>query len=195
MLARALAQDTPLIILDEPTAHLDLPNRISLMRQLHRLARQTNKGILLSTHELDLALQAADQVWLLQENGTLTSGVPEDLVLEGTFEAAFDKEGFQFDKATGTFTIHQGAGQNINLLGEGAPAFWTRRALQREGFAVVHDRPDACTVELREQDGRWRWRTRTGGIAEEHNTIFSLLQALRKKEPAASTKEKKAIYH
>src|SRR2546430_2418784 len=83
MLARALAQDTPLMMLDEPTAHLDLPSRIQLMRLLHQLARQTNKGILVSTHELDLALQVADQVWLLQTGGRLSSGTPEDLVLNG----------------------------------------------------------------------------------------------------------------
>ena len=72
------------------------------MRLLHQLARQTKKAILLSTHELDLALQAGDQVWLLDAGGKMKQGVPEDLVLDGSFEAAFDKAGFQFDKATGT---------------------------------------------------------------------------------------------
>ena len=76
MLARALAQDTPILMLDEPTAHLDLPSRIQLMQLLHRLAGQTRKAILLSTHELDLALQVADEVWLLQSGGQLHRGRP-----------------------------------------------------------------------------------------------------------------------
>jgi iron complex transport system ATP-binding protein len=123
MLARALAQDTPLMMLDEPTAHLDLPSRIQLMRLLHQLARQTNKGILVSTHELDLALQVADQLWLLQAKGPLSKGTPEDLVLNGTFETVFDKEGIFFDKTTGTFNMHEGNSKQIGLTGEGAPAF------------------------------------------------------------------------
>lgn len=194
MLARALAQDTPLIILDEPTAHLDLPNRISMMRLLHQLARQTNKSILLSTHELDLALQTAHQVWLLLPEGQLKTGVPEDLVLKGTFEAAFNTEGFQFDKATGTFTIHTGEGTNINLVGEDVPAFWTRRALLREGFQVGRNLQDAFTIELSEAKGNWIWRIKLKGIEEEHQSIQNLLQSLKKHRLLLETEKKKAIY-
>ena len=146
MLARALAQDTPLLMLDEPTAHLDLPSRIQLMRMLHQLARDTHKGILLSTHELDLALQVADEVWLMQmadprlqaaQAGTsLQKGAPEDLVLNGTFEATFEKDGIVFDKMTGNFRMHEGGKGGVRLFGEGAVAFWTRRALLRRGFTV-----------------------------------------------------------
>jgi len=97
MLARAMAQDTPLIILDEPTAHLDLPSRIQLMRLLHKLAKETNKSILISTHELDLALQVADQIWLMDNTGHLAAGIPEELVLNGSFQRAFDKDGISFE--------------------------------------------------------------------------------------------------
>ena len=79
MIAKALAQDTSIIMLDEPTAHLDLPNRVEIMLLLHRLAHKTGKSILLSTHELDLALQAADRIWLMSNEGVV-DGVPEDLV-------------------------------------------------------------------------------------------------------------------
>src|SRR5262249_45474570 len=71
MIARALVQDTPLIILDEPTAHLDLPNRVATVRLLRSLVRHTGKSVLLSTHELDLALQAADTVWLMMPNQSM----------------------------------------------------------------------------------------------------------------------------
>jgi iron complex transport system ATP-binding protein len=178
MLARALAQDTSLIMLDEPTAHLDLPNRVELMRLLHQLARQTQKAILLSTHELDLALQAADRAWLLYGNGQFTTGVPEDLVLNGTFEKAFDKAGFQFDKATGTFTIHQSDGPVIELVGEGSYAFWTRRALQREGFAIGQSGNTVGKVEVIEHTGSPLWISRVGETYQQNSSIADLLITL-----------------
>jgi iron complex transport system ATP-binding protein len=178
MLARALAQDTPLIILDEPTAHLDLPTRVELMRLLHQLARNTKKAILLSTHELDLALQAGEQVWLLHTGGRLTQGVPEDLVLNGSFERAFDKAGFHFDKATGTFNMHQWQGPKINLTGEGALAFWTRRALQRAGYAVSDEEQAENTIEIRGLDKDARWAIKLNGLDQEHHTIAELLSFL-----------------
>ncbi|RZK29036.1 MAG: ABC transporter ATP-binding protein, partial [Hymenobacter sp.] len=147
MLARALAQDTPLILLDEPTAHLDLPNRVALLRLLHQLARNMEKAILLSTHELDLALQAADRVWLLPANGELVAGAPEDLVLSGAFAAAFQREGLAFDPATGTFELHTPTGPSVQLLGDGPAVFWTRRALLRAGF-VPTTKPTALRISI-----------------------------------------------
>jgi iron complex transport system ATP-binding protein len=158
MLARALAQDTDLILLDEPTAHLDLPNRVEMMRLLHQLTRQTGKAILLSTHELDLALQAADRLWLLAPGGKLATGAPEDLVLNGQFEAAFTRPntraGFYFDRETGSFAIHaDGSGPAITLTGDAGLVFWTRRALQREGFRVNQTTTSKCAITaLREGD-------------------------------------------
>ena len=205
MLARALAQDTPLMMLDEPTAHLDLPSRIQLMRLLHQLAAQTNKGILVSTHELDLALQVADQVWLLQAGGRLSKGAPEDLVLNGTFEAVFDKEGIFFDKATGSFNMHEGNSRQIDLTGEGAAAFWTKRALQRQGFVVTLHRPadssrtvtgkedaisstdphnrtpsqeDTASIRIHEEQGHTSWTLEYQGQVNEYATIAALLTAL-----------------
>lgn len=151
MLARALAQDTPLILLDEPTAHLDLPNRVEMMRLLHTLAHATGKAILLSTHELDLALQTADELWLMHPNGSILTGLPEDLVLNGAFEATFARSGFPFDRATGTFIIHQPVDDaQIYLEGSERSLFWARRALQREGFGMSRYRDAACLIRTSE---------------------------------------------
>ena len=177
MLARALAQDTPVIILDEPTAHLDLPNRITLMRLLHQLARSTGKGILLSTHDLDLALQTADEVWLLGNDGDFTKGAPEDIVLNGTFEAAFHKEGFTFDKSSGTFVIHKSNGKSIRVEGEGTPLFWTKRALLREGFTVSANAEECIYILDIGNIVQWKYRNET------HATIAGLLLALRNNYP------------
>ena len=77
MIARALTQDTPLILLDEPTAHLDLPSRLEVVLMLRRLARELQKSILISTHELELALSWADTLWLMDRSGGIVSGAPE----------------------------------------------------------------------------------------------------------------------
>jgi iron complex transport system ATP-binding protein len=178
LLARALAQDTPVVLLDEPTAHLDLPNRVALMRLLHSLARQTGKAILLSTHELDLALQAADRVWLLPAGGALHAGTPEDLVLSGAFAAAFVHEGLAFDAATGTFALHAPTGPAVQLVGDGAAAFWTRRALEREGFVpTTTPAPLRVTVPAAGPAG---WLSQVAGQPpQSHATVAELLHALR----------------
>jgi iron complex transport system ATP-binding protein len=179
LLARALAQDTPLILLDEPTAHLDLPNRVALLRLLHQLARTLGKAILLSTHELDLALQAADRVWLLPATGELLAGPPEDLVLSGAFAAAFQREGLAFDPATGTFELHAPTGPAVQLLGDGPAAFWTRRALLRAGFVPVTG-PAAWRVMVLAGASPAPWLSQVPGQREQqHSSIAALLQALQ----------------
>jgi iron complex transport system ATP-binding protein len=178
MLARALAQDTPILMLDEPTAHLDLPSRIRLMRLLHRLAREMNKGILLSTHELDLALQVADEVWLLQSAGPLHTGAPEDLVLDGVFESVFEKEEVSFDRATGVFRIHPEGGRTLRLTGSGPAAFWTRRALQRQGFSVVSGEAPVH-IDIQEEQGRPLWVLQSGALQRQLRSIAALSEALQ----------------
>jgi len=183
MLARALAQDTPVLMLDEPTAHLDLPSRIRLMRLLHKLAHQTNKGILLSTHELELALQVADEVWLLQNTETLHRGAPEDLVLNGAFEEAFAHEDIHFDKQTGTFSIQHENRKPVSFTGEGLAAWWTRRALQRNGFFVVGtaavETEHTPFIRLIEKEGLPHWQMISGtGDLQEFDSIAALLAIL-----------------
>ena len=192
MLARALAQDTPILMLDEPTAHLDLPSRIKLMRLLHRLAGQTRKAILLSTHELDLALQVADTVWLLEAGGRLHQGAPEDLVLNGVFEAAFAEEDIVFDKEAGVFVIHAAPGKPVLLTGEGITFFWTQRALRRAGFTVVTTPAKELSpvdvklstdvlyhIRVADHPTRTSWLLEGGGVSRDYHSIAELLQAMR----------------
>jgi iron complex transport system ATP-binding protein len=179
LLARALAQDTPVVLLDEPTAHLDLPNRVSLMRLLHRLARQTGKAILLSTHELDLALQAADRIWLLPADGRLHTGTPEDLVLSGTFAAAFAREGLVFDPTTGTFPLHEAQGPAVRVVGEGTAVFWTRRALAREGYAITASPTAPVQVVVSGGPAKWCWTSQAETTPHTYGTVQELLAGLQ----------------
>ncbi|KAF3883985.1 MULTISPECIES: ABC transporter ATP-binding protein [Nostocales] len=135
-IARALAQSPVVMLLDEPTAFLDLPRRVEIMQLLRQIAWQNHQAILLSTHDLNLALRLADKVWLLASNGTLHVGAPEDLVLSGAFAETFRTEGVEFDIASGEFHLNSPVRGTVDLIGEGVEALWTQRALQRVGFLV-----------------------------------------------------------
>jgi iron complex transport system ATP-binding protein len=105
MIAKALAQETPVIFLDEPTAFLDFPSKVEIMRILHRLTRQTGKTIFLSTHDLELALQIADKLWLMDKEKGITVGIPDELKEDGSLANFFQCEGVVFDPKTGLFLI------------------------------------------------------------------------------------------
>ncbi len=160
MVARALAQEPQLMILDEITAFLDLPRRVEIMQMLRELARTTNRAILLSTHDLDLALRSADVIWLLPKGGALQVGAPEELVLNGAFAKAFAGEGVEFDSQLGAFRIAQSNQRDIVVTGEGESALWTKRALERQGFRVVtQGTPDADSVNVLPNGAGWQLTT------------------------------------
>lgn len=94
LIAKALAQTTPVILLDEPTAHLDLPNRILVLKLLRRLAHEEGKTILISTHELELALQMSDRILLMTPFKGIELDKAEKLVSNGSFTKAFGMEVF-----------------------------------------------------------------------------------------------------
>ncbi|PWH83149.1 ABC transporter ATP-binding protein [Algibacter marinivivus] len=104
MIARALAQDTDLIILDEPTTHLDMYHKTYILKLLQRLAKETNKTILFSSHEIDLAIQLCDNLIVMTDN-EVVSDVPCNLISKGTFETLFPKDLISFDETTGSFRV------------------------------------------------------------------------------------------
>lgn len=108
MIARALAQDTDLIFLDEPTAHLDLPNSVMIFKLLQKLSTQTGKTILLATHELTWALQICQTIWLLYEENQLRKMVcdtPKALIEQNLIQQAFQREGLDFDRESLSFRL------------------------------------------------------------------------------------------
>ena len=104
MIAKALAQQTPIIYLDEPTAFLDFPSKVETMQLLHRLAAEEQKTIFLSTHDVELALQLADCLWLMEPEG-LQVGTPQELAERGVMGRFIEHEGIRFDKDTLTIQI------------------------------------------------------------------------------------------
>jgi iron complex transport system ATP-binding protein len=184
MIARALAQDPALMILDEPTAFLDLPRRAEVMHLLRDLTRTTGRAILLSTHDLALALETADRVWLLPVGGPVQTGAPEDLVLSGAFEQAFLSDGVTFDATTGSFRAATEAAATVALTGEGLALIWTRRALERAGYTVldpaqINGHPPLATVEAFDSD----WRVTLGQRTRRVDTLYDVIALLAKAEP------------
>ena len=134
MIAKALAQETPVIFLDEPTAFLDFPSKVEMMQLLHQLSRQTDKTIFLSTHDLELALQIADKIWLMDKVNGVTIGTPEDLSLDGTLSSFFARKGIVFDLETGLFRVNNEYTSQIRIVGHGQKYAMVRKALQRNGI-------------------------------------------------------------
>jgi iron complex transport system ATP-binding protein len=184
LLARALAQQPKLMILDEITAFLDLPRRIEVMTILRDLVRSGDRAILLSTHDLELALSMAATIWLLPKDGSLVSGAPEDLVLNGAFAKAFAAEGLDFNAATGGFTTARTAGRIVKVSGNGTAVVWTRRALERAGWKPVDAAPVSHPyVAVEERNSALEWHLRTAERFETHGTVESLLASPLLSEP------------
>lgn len=106
MIARALAQDTDLIILDEPTTHLDMYHKAYILKLLQKLVKNTNKTILFSSHEIDLAIQLCDSMIVITPDGVV-SDEPCNLIKKGTFETLFPNDLIAFEEKTGSFRVNK----------------------------------------------------------------------------------------
>ena len=158
MIAKALAQETPIIILDDPTAYLDYPSKIQMMMLLHRLAKTLKKTIFLSTHDLEHALQIADQIWLLDKQLGLSRGTPEDLCLEGKIEEYFNREDIDFDREHCTFNITYNTPREVVIKGDKDSLEYKLcyKALQRNGIQPVDISTDSTVAVYVPNDGTFR---------------------------------------
>lgn len=146
MIAKAMAQETPVIFLDEPTAFLDYPSKVEILHLLHRLSREADKTIFLSTHDLELALQIADQLWLMAKGRGIVVGTPEDLSLDGTLESFFQRKGVAFEKQTGLYRIEPEYRAAVCLEGDPAACEMVRKALRRNGIRAEAGLSDPVTI-------------------------------------------------
>lgn len=106
MIARAMAQDTDLIILDEPTTHLDMYHKAYILKLLQKLTKETGKTILFSSHEIDLAIQLCDTM-IVMTNNKVVSGQPCHLISNGTFKSLFPEDLIVFDENSGSFKVRK----------------------------------------------------------------------------------------
>lgn len=136
MIAKALVQECPLILLDEPTAFLDVVSRIEIMQLLHTIARTQGKTILLSTHDVEQALVFADRLWLLTREGGLQAGVTEDLVFDGSMDCLFARKEILFDREHGGYApvIHRDKPIVVKAP-DAILQHWAMNVLARNGYS------------------------------------------------------------
>ena len=138
MIAKALVQECPLIILDEPTAFLDVVSRIEIMHLLHRLAQEQNKAILLSTHDIEQALVLSDRLWLLSRQKGLKCGVTEDIILTHQMENLFPSKNISFDYDHGVYYPTVCGHRQVQVeCSDKTLLHWTMNALNRHGYQCV----------------------------------------------------------
>ena len=179
MIAKALAQETPIIFLDEPTAFLDFPSKVEMMQLLHRLSRQTNKTIFLSTHDLELALQIADKIWLMDKMNGVIIGTPEDLSLNGSLSTFFAHKGIIFDIETGLFRVDNEYITKLRLIGEGQGYAMVRKALQRNGILADKEVESEFFIEVGDlkKEGSFTVYSQQGEVSKA-DTIEELLEKI-----------------
>src|SRR5690606_4969254 len=173
MIARALAQDTPVIILDEPTAYLDVSNKYEIFHLLQVLAGERKKTIILSTHDLNIALREVDKLWIVTETINY-QGAPEDAVLHGWLNQMFNNEHIGFDDKEGEFYFRKNFKAKVKVEGEGLPLIWTLRALNRKGYQIVMQAEPDFKIVAQEN----RWKLISSGSETEFQSIYQLLAFL-----------------
>ena len=177
MISKALAQECPVILLDEPTAFLDAVSRIEVTHLLHRLARR-GKTILLSTHDIEQALQLADTLWLLSKGEGLAAGTPEDLVLRGELNRVFARGTVAFDDRTGLFRSSSSGLPAVRVeAADDTLLFWAGNALFRNGFRPAESGESASCGLSVHSPTHLEWRDASGNM-QLYRSFESLFDAV-----------------
>ena len=139
MVARALAQEPSLLVLDEPTAYLDLPRRIELIDLLASLAHTTGLAVLMSTHDLDLAVRLADQLWLVDPARRVITGPPEHLASSGELTEVFSTGTIVVDASTGSLRPRRrhSSSRTARVRGDGSAVAWVEQLVERLGYERI----------------------------------------------------------
>lgn len=176
MIAKALVQQTPIVLLDEPTAFLDFPSKVEIMQLLHRLSRETGKTIFLSTHDLEIALQMADKVWLMSPTNDIVAGTPEDLALDGALDNFFSRQGIIFDQQSGLFRVKHSTHRKIHLEGKGLRLMMLHKALLRNGIDGSEDPSSSISIHV--ADDKFNLYLNNQPHASFHNIEETLVELL-----------------
>jgi len=173
MIARTLAQDTQIIVLDEPTAFLDLPNKYELIHLLNQLSKKENKTVFFSTHDLNIAIQEADKIWLMLDD-EIVEGAPEDLILNNTLNRIFKKSNLNFDRVKGDFSIKRNHAKKIGLVGSGLSYNWTKKALERLNYTIDKGNTSINHIEVNQQNNYLNWKFKSENDTFVFESIYEL---------------------
>lgn len=175
MVAKALAQETPIILLDEPTAFLDFPSKVETMGMLRDISRTMGKVVFMSTHDLDLALQAADTLWLMKKGIQPAIGSPEDLAIDGSLASFFGRDSMEFDTATGLFNMKHNIKADITVNGtSGQRLDMLCKALRRNGLNAVSSTHSSYAVTV----GESQFTVRHGTTETSVSTIAEVIRLI-----------------
>lgn len=172
--ARAVAQETPIILLDEPTNFLDMPHKLSLLSLLKNIAEERRTAILFSSHDWDVVAEMCTLVWLTNLDGKLQIGMPEEIILWGDLSRSFDFHQIHFSREEGRFMVPKTSTHSIQLIGEDALAKkWTSHGLLKEGIEIAENAE--ITVRCLEK----RWELSYRGQQTEVQSLYQLIWSIR----------------
>ncbi|MCX6325234.1 MAG: ABC transporter ATP-binding protein [Bacteroidia bacterium] len=177
MIARILAQDTGIMVMDEPTAFLDIGSKYEILHLLHVLSHKSEKTIIFSTHDLNMAISQSDKIWLIINN-KLMEGAPEDLMIEGAFDHLFDSSPVQFNSEHGTFSSRNEEKGRIYIEGDGIRRHWTEKAINRVGFSVSPVKKIPFIIVPFGNNSKWQLIT--SNLTLEFESIYELVSQLSK---------------
>jgi iron complex transport system ATP-binding protein len=165
MIARVLAQDTEIVIMDEPTAFLDIKSKYEIVHLMHDLALKRGKTIIFSTHDLSIAISQADKIWLtLSEK--LVQGAPEDLMIQGAFDHLFDSSVVGFNSKDGSFSFRGEERGVFYVGGSGSKRYWTERAVIRAGYRVSKVQQSNIITVPSGDNNKWKCVTSDNKVME-----------------------------
>jgi len=176
MIARALAQDTDMILLDEPTSFLDLSNKFTIYKLLSEIASGQNKTIVFSTHDLNIALKYADKIWLIK-NEKIYEGAPEDLLINHVFNDIFEKKIVYFNTETNEFSVRFEKKYPINLIQHSQQENLknlTESALIKKGFYTIEERAK-LSIQINNDN---TWTVSNGESNYTESTMYKTMKHL-----------------
>ena len=177
MIARILAQDTRIMVMDEPTAFLDVASKYEILHLMHTLSATGDKTIIFSTHDFQIAISQADKIWLILDD-KLMEGAPEDLMISGAFEYLFTSSKIMFNSDDGTFSFRNESRESIYIEGEGTIRWWTEKAVNRAGFMVSHNKKIPFITIRSDSDNCWQLTTQSS--VRDFRSIYDLISYLNR---------------
>jgi iron complex transport system ATP-binding protein len=173
MIARALAQDTPVMVLDEPTAFLDVRNKYEIIHLLRQLAREQQKSVIFSTHDFSISLGMADKIWLISEE-KLCEGAPEDLGLNNQFQPLFEGSAITFHPETGEIVLLDKPVRGINIIAKGNEKVWLSKALLRN--SIVDNPTSSVKLDVEKTGNSLIFTLEKEGEKNRYPSIYELLK-------------------
>lgn len=152
MIAKALVQETDVLLLDEPAAFLDVASKLELMALLRQIAVERDCAVLFSSHDVEQALTLSDKLWLMGRAGLLC-GCTEDMVLQGHLSDLFRSKNVRFDIGSGVYRLCSDTSARVSVKAQDlCLLFWAKNALLRNGYGITDDLAVEFAIDLKAKD-------------------------------------------